>query len=435
MFDFCLNILCIKGKRHSSHFCTEAVHRVFFSLFFVFLSATIGLADNSVNADIPIAETNTNKWSVSFDTEVRYNFWLGSRGYPASSTVTNGGSGSQVYVPISVQVSGRLAEDFKFEFLGKSGYVSSKQMTASQVGSSNTTTDTSLTPTITYLGWESVQPFTSLTLNLPTGTRALFGDNRFARMDGDLVDLGTFGEGFNFGPSVCLNIPFTSDLILTLTLGYTSRGVFNKEGPVSDNPQGTVKTKPGNVASVSADLGYQLDKLSLQGSVSYSRETITYSADVPQYRAGPSYSVSGSVSYKWSDDWLSSLSVSRSYSIKNDTFDTATGDMNQESNNSNSAVYRAAADLTYKYNSLSIGPTSSYLYRDRNGYDSATLTFVPAKTKISAGAVASYVIDDKTSIKGRVERAWIKEFENAGSDIPTITSGAWLVSSGVTFNF
>jgi hypothetical protein len=160
----------------------------------------------AANAAITPADRN---WSTTFDTEVRYTAWTATRGFPAAP-ITNGGSGSQVYIPLSLQFTGRPWQDVKLEFLARSGYVSAKQTTGGQTGAVTTTTDTTLTPTVTYLGWETLQPFTSVTLNLPTGKSVLYGNTRFARMDSDLVDIPTFGEGFNIGPSIGANIPFTT---------------------------------------------------------------------------------------------------------------------------------------------------------------------------------------------------------------------------------
>ncbi len=49
-----------------------------------------------------------------------------------------------------------------------------------------TFTDTVASGTLTYLGWQGVQPFASLNANLPTGRATLFGPAANARMDPDL---------------------------------------------------------------------------------------------------------------------------------------------------------------------------------------------------------------------------------------------------------
>ena len=69
----------------------------------------------------------------------------------------------------------------------------------------------------------------SLGLNLPTGKSALFGAAAYARMDPDLVELSSFGEGTNIGPTIGFNIPLTSAVLLTFSVGHTWRGSFNLE--------------------------------------------------------------------------------------------------------------------------------------------------------------------------------------------------------------
>ncbi len=388
-------------------------------------------------------------WTAAFDTEVRYFSWHSTRGFP-SAPIESRGSGTQVYAPLSFQFSGNPSPDAKFEFLLRSGYVSAKQTTLGQSGAVHTPTDTTLTPTFTYLGWDFAQPFTSVTLNLPTGKTVLFGNSRFARMDSDLVDIPTFGEGFNVGPTIGANIPITPSLILTLSAGYTWRGAFDKEGPTPTPPlqdQGTQRADPGDVATVSASLGYQAGPFSAVGTVSYSRESATTLDAVPQYRAGQRFMVTGATGYVWSDAWSSALNASWSHSGKNDALNPNTMAFAPEEFNSNSNVYRVGFEHTYRSGGFSAGPAVSWLYRDRNGYDAINMLFVPAKTRWSAGGVARYALTNMVNINSRVERIWTEEKNNPekfdfdfnsfipGSAIPQVSSRGWMISAGATINF
>ena len=56
----------------------------------------------------------------------------------------------------------------------------------------------------------------------------LSGTETFARMDPDLVDLSTFGEGWNFGPTIGFNVPITQTLILSAGVGHTWRGLYDR---------------------------------------------------------------------------------------------------------------------------------------------------------------------------------------------------------------
>ena len=121
-------------------------------------------------------------------------------------------------------------------------------------------TDTVASGTITYLGLTGLQPFASLNLNLPTGRAALFGSSANARMDGDLVEIGSFGEGLNVGPTVGFNLPVNNTLMLTGSVGYTRRGSFERENdPILTT---TTNLRPGE-ASRSPDRSHT-KQISLQ---------------------------------------------------------------------------------------------------------------------------------------------------------------------------
>ena len=137
-------------------------------------------------------------------------------------------------------------------------------------GSVDTPVDTQLSGTVTYNGLTGFQPYFSMLINAPTGKSALYNNARFARMDGDLVDQGSYGEGWNFGPTAGVNIPLSQSLILTLSAGYTQRNPYAKESqnPFTGLVTDTVSVKNGDEATATAALGYAQGALSLQGSAS-----------------------------------------------------------------------------------------------------------------------------------------------------------------------
>src|SRR5712691_11324427 len=178
---------------------------------------------SAASAAEPDVAPKPQSWNVTFATDVRYYSWTGDRGDP---TTVNGqaGSGSEVYMPFALQIAGKPSEDFKVSFLVRGGTVHAQQGTPGMAGTVDTVTDTVTSGTLTYLGLNGLQPFVSLNLNLPTGRSALYGSAAFARMDPDLVEIATFGEGFNIGPTVGFNLPITRSLIFTSSVGYTWRG-------------------------------------------------------------------------------------------------------------------------------------------------------------------------------------------------------------------
>jgi hypothetical protein len=178
----------------------------------------------------------------------RYFSWSGTRGYPTSLS-SDPGKGMQVYTPFAAQLIGRPSDDLKLAFLARWGYVSSRQSTAGLSGSVSTFTDTMLSGTATYFGWAGVQPFVSLNINAATGKSVLLGNSAYARMDPDLVDIATFGEGWNIGPTVGVNMPLTTALVASFNVGYTFRGRYDRESAIDPitQAQGTNWLKPGDV--------------------------------------------------------------------------------------------------------------------------------------------------------------------------------------------
>jgi hypothetical protein len=411
-----------------------------------------GGAGQALAADVPVkavGQSIDRLWNISYNTEVRYFSWQNTRGFPTNAEPLNGtGHGTQLYTPMSLSLTGNPAPNWKLEFVLLGGFVSSSQSTSGERGSVDTPVDSQFSGTVTYNGFTGFQPFVALLINAPTGKSALYGNSRFARMDGDLVDQGTYGEGWNFGPTAGVNIPLSQTLIFTLSGGYTQRNSFNKESLnlITGLTTDTISVKNGDEATVTAALGYSQGPLSLQGSGSYSWDGISQSGQFgmlgyDQYRVGPRTTISGSASYAFDQWWSISSNGSWSRTGKNDILDPAGLALMREGFNSNSNLVQVRAGLSYRFASgLTVGPTAGYLYRDHDGYDAATFSFVPAKTRWAAGGVANYNVTNTININGRVERVWIRENENPGPPafaplVPLMSGDAWVVAGGATVNF
>jgi hypothetical protein len=387
-------------------------------------------------------------WNISYNTELRYFSWRNTQGFPIGVTPLNGngnGRGSQFYAPMSLSVTGTPDPNWKLEFVARGGFVSASQTTPGERGSVDTAVDTQLSGTVTYNGFNGFQPFAALLINAPTGRSALYGTSRFSRMDGDLVDIGSYGEGWNFGPSAGVSIPLSQQLLLTLSGGYTARGAFDKEAanPITGLITATDRIKNGDEATVNATLGYAVGAFSAQGSGSYAWSTVSQTNGFDQYRSGPRVTVSGNASYAFNAFWSVYTNGFWTHTSNNDV--RAGGlVLIQEMLDSNSNLYRVNTGLNYRFtNGVTVGPTASYLYRDRNGYDPIAFQFVPAKTRYAVGGAASYNVTNKISINGKLERIWIRENENLGPPpatiffptVPFLSGDGWAVAAGATVTF
>jgi len=386
-------------------------------------------------------------WSETFNSEVRYFSWHSNRGVPTNALATGEftrpvagpGSGTEVYVPYAAQVTGQ-SDNLKIEMLARGGWVRARQSTGGLTGEISTATDSQMNGTVTYLGFKGVQPFASIDFNLPTGRSALTPTQVFARMDPDLVDIASFGEGFNFGPTVGFNVPITNSLIVTASVGYTDRGQFDAEAPLTPPTHASVagtRINPGNDTTGTVSVGYATDAWNgkLIGTISQGTATTVNGAQF--IRPGRRYLVSGSFGYNWPQPHIGTTTVnaSASHSNRNDvTFQCllpgCPTDIVTEPLNTNSNLFRVSVDHRFRWDNFTLGPTGSYLHRDENGYVPTTLQFVPAKDRWSAGLLAQYAPNNIVSFNARLERVWTHE--NTAPSLTPNTMFSILANSPVT---
>jgi opacity protein-like surface antigen len=407
-------------------------------------------------------------WSETFSTETRYFSWQGTRGTPTNAVVFPGpvplatpGSGSELYTPYAAQLVGQ-SNDLKIEMLMRGGWVWAHQSTAGLTGTVATATDTVASGTVTYLGLRGLQPFVSLELNLPTGLAALTAAQVNARMDPDLVDISTFGEGLNIGPTLGVNIPLAKAWLLTMSAGYTHRGAYDMEGPLTPPgggaaPQST-NIKPGDALTVTAVLGYQAGPLSAKVTGTITENGTTRENDTPFVKPGQRSLIAGTASYDWpgSHSGTTTVNASAAHSNRNEVlFQCLMGcptGLVGEPFNTNSNVYQAGVQHLFNFNKFAVGPAGSFLFRDNNGYEPTTLQFVPAKQRWSAGVLAQYAPTNALSFSARLDHIWTHENLTPGLangemfsvlagttvtafTVPVISSTGWLVSVAMTANF
>ena len=309
-----------------------------------------------------VVQSTDNIWTFTFNSELRYTTWRSTRGAPTLAPPLSGnGHGSQFYMPLSLMAVASPVGDWKLEFSARTGYVNSRQRTAGLEGHVATFTDTSLSGTATYTGINGFVPFVSLNVNAPTGKAALYGPSRFARMDGDLVDVPSFGEGWNVGPTVGVNIPLMQNLILTLSVGHIVRGTFNREGAIDPFTlaQPASHMSPGDPTTYNVALAYQQGPFSAQISGSFSHETDTFVDHIPAYRAGNRYNIAGAASYAWDQNWATNVNGFVGFAERNHILDPIAITLIREDFNSNNVVYRINVEHTWTDGVWRAGPVAA----------------------------------------------------------------------------
>ena len=400
----------------------------------------------------------SDPWTVIVASDFRYFFWNSNRGYPARvAATTGGGSGAELYMPFAVKLTGRLPNpDFKLEFLARGGWVWARQSSGVLSGEVATPTDTVASSTLTYLGWNGVQPFAALATNLPSGRSALFGAAANARMDPDLVEIATFGEGFNIGPSVGVNVPLSNSLIVTASAGYTWRGSYNRENGLDatdPNVQTPTHIDPGDVFTVTGAVAYKVDAWVFNLTGSLSTETATVQNGIPLYKPGLRYLGSTTVTYTWADSGVTTFTASTTHTNRNEVLFLGAPALVVEAMNTNSNFYRAGLQHLFPIvkDQFYIGPLGTFLLRDQNGYAPATLQFVPQKERWSAGALLRYATSPDVVWNARLEHVWTHEDDDPapngerfsvlanafvpGSAVPVVSSNGWQLVGGVNVKF
>jgi hypothetical protein len=421
-------------------------------------TCAVSAADLPLKAPAPAAVVE-QAWSVTFASEARYFAWRSSRGFPPNLVPPNtaSGSGSQWYVPIAMQVIGKPVNDFKVQFLIRGGWVRSSQTTAGLTGTVETWLDTVMSGTVSYLGFNGIQPFAALSVNAPTGRSALFGSAAFARLDPDLVEIASFGEGWNIGPTAGVSVPITSSLMVTGSVGYTWRQNFDRERSSAEpdpTKQALTRLNPGDVITGTLSVGYQDAQWAWSASGSVSEETMTTENGAPLYQAGRRYFITALVGHSWPEQW-GQTTVTGAYAHSNRNkvlFAAAAPALFYEIFNTNSDAYRVGLQHLFPIGqTFAIGPTASYLRRDQNSYNAGTLQFVPAKDRWAVGGLARHAFNDRVTVNVRGEYVWTDEDDRIapggllfsvllnqlvpGSAVPVISSTGWMVAGGVNVNF
>jgi len=405
--------------------------------------ATASVAGPAAAADMPVKavkqEQAASAWTSTADIDFRFFSWERTSGNPAGEPNQKG---TQFYMPIGVSTSGQLSEAWKLDLNARGGYVNTSRSADPGDGiyrsaGVGTTTDTVTGFTITYLNMNGIVPFYSLNLNLPTGKSNLGGFQPIARTDPDLVDIPAFGVGFNHAHTLGTNVALAPNTVLTLSAGYTNRGAFDRDrGGFGLPAPGSERFSPGSNFALSAGLGTVLGALTLNGNVAASWDTPATIDGVEVMKTGFNILLTGAGSYKWSDTQTSTVNVSYAHTERNSIQGIFGPPLVPEAADSNSDIFSTNLEHRVTVSQVAqIFGRLGYLHRSANSYDPATLTFVPAKDKVSVGGGARYALNDKMLLNGRIERFWVDEKPYPANPTPEQKFEGWMVSLGTMVKF
>lgn len=409
----------------------------------------------------PLAQPVSN-YSGFVTNEVKGSSWDGSRG--ANVFAPDRGKGYQVYSPTTIGIDYLMPSQYKLETRLKSGYVYSAQNTPGQIARYEGPVDTQAAFNLTLLNFDSIRPLLGLNLNLPTGNTYLPYNQRFARMDPDLVDVGSYGTGFNVNPTAGFVFGIDEHTAVSLSAGWTWQGPFTKEGinqvqvpnTLTPPPPATIvlstfdlrqKIDPGSTYTLNGNVSSTYGALQMNGTFAYMGDSHASIDGIATGKAGAKFTANGSISYRFDERTSMAVNVSWNFSEKNQ-IPNGFGGLFIEPKNSNSNVIIASFDPSYLVTErFKIAGNYSYLYRDHNYYNPFEEQFVPAKQKHTLGASASYAMTDSATLTLRGAHSWITQDDGpflvttlgppAVFELqpPTLKYQSWAASIGTAVRF
>lgn len=386
-----------------------------------FGTSTSAEAANAMVVKAPVAQS-AGRFTAFNTTEAKFSSWTGTRG--ANVFSAERGSGSQLYAPTTFGFDYLLPDQYKLEARIKSGYVYASQNTVGQSAQYNGPVDTQTSFNLTLLSFDSIRPIFGLSMNLPTGNSYLPGNQRFTRMDPDLVDIGSYGVGFNINPTAGFIFGLNESTAISLSAGYAWQGDFTKEGiNVAElvnpaPPPATIvvntfdlkqRVSPGNTYTLNGNISSTFDSLTLIGSFAYLGSSHASIDGMAAGRAGAKLTANGTAKYRFDDRTAVALNLSWAFAEKND-IPNGFGGLVTEPSNSNSHVFTGSLEPSYMLTDrLRLAANYSFLYRDHNFYDPLQQQFIPAKQKHLVGASATYAMTETASITLRGSHAWVEQ--------------------------
>ncbi|QCK88506.1 hypothetical protein E8L99_23465 [Phreatobacter aquaticus] len=413
------------------------------------IASLVALATPAAAADVAIppasSVTVSSGWTLVFDSEARYTSWSGPRGFPNNFALGTPARGSQFYVPLAFAATGLVGSDVKLELLARTGYVDARQNAGGGlVGHVSTMTDTVVSATATWLGTPGFQPFLALNANLPTGRANLAGTQAFARSDPDLVEVPTFGEGFNLGATLGGNIPIGQNSLATVSVSHTHRGAFTRD-PTDIFGGLDTRIEPGASTSGTAQLAHIMGALLLRAAVTYTYTSATRIDGGLAVIQGDAFALTGTAAYTWNPEHVTTFTTAFNHTRSNANFILAVNQFQREAFNSNSNALRLRLDHAWRITpQWTLGMFGSWFHRDSNAYVPTAFQFIPAKTKLALGGSARYQVAPNSAITVRAEHFWVNQASRPdidfggiipGTSIPALSFTGWTLSLGGNITF
>lgn len=384
-------------------------------------------------ANIPSAAAQTSTvtasegWDATLTTGVKYTSWRRTKG-----DVGGAQTGAQTTAPVQLDVTGKTIPAWLLSFKAKTALYDSHRSFAGGAlkGDKNGITDMLLSGRAAYLGYGGIVPFYELGLNLPTGDSLLRGNQKFTRMDPDLVDLPSYGEGFNVAQTAGVMFPVSYFSRITTGLGYTWRGAYDKE----DFANVSHDVDPGNVYRAFVNYDYKNAAFNYGLNFTYARETAMQVDDADTFKSGDAFVVGGNAGYEWTPQARSSVSAQYA-TTRTDEVQTGAGLADEPFNTNGPSLSLGAAHTQKVSDRLDVTGRVGYMRRFENEWSSAVADYLPARTKVSAGVDVTYQLTPDLSFSLSPQAFRLKDDDHPFFPDPAYTYVGYSVGAGMKAKF
>lgn len=334
------------------------------------------------------SESDKSQFNISIEHHL-YN-WKGE----------NGLNGSQHVTPINIAYQNRA-----FNAGLRRAYIQSTNKSPNQSGELSTWSDTSLSLAYTAKQDSNLPIRFNLSANLPNGKATLFGDEKNAIMDGNLVWQTRLGEGLNITPGINIAHSFTDKDTVGIGISRIYRGEFDPNGDVEND-----EINPGDdtIATVQYTRTGQRGQLQLGLTHQYSSETKRNNK--PYYQKGSLRTFDINGQFATAPTQVLYGGYSYSYRQKDKYINNLTGDLEAEQFNSNGGSHWLNVGYSWRFKDKhNIGTSVDYLKIKSNSYDQINALYVPARTKVGVGANYQYQITPQAQLSLSAKRFNMKD--------------------------
>lgn len=297
-----------------------------------------------------------------------------------------------------------MTDAVMFEYANRVGFIRSERSTPWRPGRAQGPTDATFNATLTFATAQgTLFPFLTASANLPIGRSTLFGREKNAIMDGDLVGHTRLGEGLNtqIGGGVTWHVDDRWSL--------TTAATYKFSGPYVPDGNFPFRFQSGDEIVASTDLVYEGETGRASIGFRFGTQTSSLIEEVAYFRPGDGWTVFGTVARAFGEGQQIEAQWSVTRQRRNHFFDPFTGNFEREEARSAGDILQLSLNWSQARDWGRWGLTGSVLRRTANGYDPKSDLFIPARTRWMAGPHLTLASGSGASLTARAQAMRLNE--------------------------